>query len=128
MPPASRPDPAVGATRPGALRMGDVVGDRFAVERFVGAGGMGAVYRAWDRSAGAPVALKVLLGATDPNDKARLDREAQALSELDHPGIVRYVAHGISADERPYLAMEWIEGDDLAKRLHRGPLPVNDAL
>src|SRR5690349_18420161 len=87
---------------------------------------MADVYRARDRTTEDLVALK-LLRATGPEDLARLAREAQALSRLTHPGIVRYVAHGTAAGE-PFVAMEWIEGDTLSKKLRQGPLSVSRAL
>ncbi|MFT3768944.1 MAG: protein kinase [Minicystis sp.] len=105
----------------------EIGGGRFAIERFVRAGGMGAVYRAEDRETGAAVALKVLRGAAPPEDEARFEREALVLAGLTHPGIVRHVAHGVTAEGTPYLAMEWIEGEDLAERLRRGPLAVDEA-
>ncbi|APR87952.1 Adenylate cyclase [Minicystis rosea] len=107
---------------------GDLVDQRFVIERLAGAGGMGAVHRAHDLETGAPVALKVLLGTSLPEDELRFEREAMVLSQLDHPGIVRYVARGLTAMGRPYLAMEWIEGEDLAARLQRGPLSVAETI
>ena len=102
------------------------IADRFLLERPAGAGGMGTVYRALDRVSGAPVALKL---AADGNDalRARALAEADALTALDHPAIVRLVAHGLALDGRPYLAMEWLDGEDLAARLERGPLTVAEA-
>jgi hypothetical protein len=50
------------------------------------------------------------------------------LAELQHPGIARHVAHGATEDGRHYLAMEWLDGEDLAARLRRGPLGVEDSL
>jgi tetratricopeptide (TPR) repeat protein len=108
------------------VRAGDVVADRFVIEALAGSGGMADVYRARDRTTEDLVALK-LLRATGPEDLARLAREAQALSRLTHPGIVRYVAHGTAAGE-PFVAMEWIEGDTLSKALRKGPLSVAAAL
>ncbi|HEY2367607.1 MAG TPA: protein kinase, partial [Polyangiaceae bacterium] len=96
------------------------------IEALAGSGGMADVYRARDRTTENLVALK-LLRATGPEDVARLAREAQALSRLTHPGIVRYVAHG-TAEGEPFVAMEWIEGDTLSKRLRQGPLAVSHAL
>jgi tetratricopeptide (TPR) repeat protein len=95
---------------------------RFAIGERVGAGGSGEVYRALDVTTGEQVALKVL---RDPagDARGRLQREARALSELRHPRVVRYVAHGVAEDGRPYLAMEWIEGETLAQALARGRLP-----
>ena len=80
-----------------------------------------AVFRAKDLATGARVALKVLRGDGDP-DHARFAREIEWLRGLAHPGIVRYVAHGVTAAGEPFLAMEWLEGEDLAARLARGPL------
>src|SRR5258708_35687219 len=91
-----------------------VVADRFVVERLAGRGGMGLVYRAVDRVSGEPVAIKVI--ADDEGDAPRFAREAQLLAELDHPAIVRYVAHGATAEGKPYLVMEWLRGDELGPR------------
>src|SRR5262249_42583432 len=92
-------------------------------------GGMGSVYRARDLESGATVALKVL----DHDDNAlvkRFMREAEVLSELKHPGIVRHIAHGASSSPGRafWLAMEWLDGHDLRAHLDRGPMPVRDAL
>lgn len=106
------------------MRSGDIVARRFEIERFAGAGAMGLVYRAIDRRTGAPIALKVLAhGSAD-----RFLREARALSDVRHPHIVRYVEHGRTEAGEPYLAMEWLEGVDLAVRLTSGPLPVAEAV
>src|SRR4051812_35233766 len=101
---------------------------RFTVERHVGAGGMGSVYFARDDDAGGrPVALKVLPeGESSAIDVDRFDREATTLAKVDHPGIVGYVAHGVEAGQ-PWLAMEWIEGVTLAKRL-ADPISWDDAI
>jgi tetratricopeptide (TPR) repeat protein len=88
---------------------------------------MGAVYRSMDLETGATVALKVMEGL-DANASARFHREAAILSELRHPGIVRYVARGTTSSGVPYLAMEWLEGEDLAERIARGPLGVEESL
>jgi tetratricopeptide (TPR) repeat protein len=105
------------------MRPGDVVADRFQVEHRAGEGGMAAVYRAVDRQTGAPVALKITrFEASD-----RFSREARLLQELDHPGIVRYIAHGTTLDG-PFLAMEWLEGEDLKQRLARQPLTVDESV
>ena len=50
------------------------------------------------------------------------------LAELRHPGIVRYVAHGVTPAHQPYLVMEWLEGEDLSQRLERGRLAVDETL
>ncbi|MBP7865199.1 MAG: protein kinase [Acidobacteria bacterium] len=104
------------------LQPGDLVADRFRVERQVGRGGMGTVYRALDTESGdTPLALKVLHDL-EPSSVARFHREASLLSRLVHPAIVCYVAHGLTPGGNPFLAMEWLEGEDLAARLKRGPL------
>jgi tetratricopeptide (TPR) repeat protein len=102
------------------------VASRFEIERVVGSGGMGRVFRAFDRHAGVPVALKVLSG--DPQLIQRFHREARALASLNHPGIVRYVAHGDVPSGEQFLAMEWLEGEDLCARLARGPLAVIESV
>ncbi len=97
--------------------------DRFDVDRVAGAGGMGTVYRARDRETGETVALK-LLHADGAEETKRFVREATLLADLAHPGIVRHVAHGVSSDGVPWLAMAWLEGCDLATALARGPTPA----
>jgi hypothetical protein len=88
---------------------------------------MGSIYRAQDVATGTPVAIK-LLKSIDARPK-RFDREVRLLAELEHPSIVRYVAHGFTLDGSPYLAMEWLEGEDLSQLLARkGRLPVDEAL
>jgi serine/threonine protein kinase len=104
------------------LSLGNVFAHRFEIEKRVRSGGMGLIYRARDRLTGRPVALKLLLREANSDELDRFMREARTLSELRHPGIVAYVGHGISSDGQPYLAMEWLEGEDLASRLRRqGP-------
>jgi serine/threonine protein kinase len=96
---------------------------RFSKLRTIGAGAMGKVYKAWDERAGKHVALKVLEAKDSSN---RFEREARVLSQLVHPNIVRYVAHGVTPDGQPWLAMEWLEGEDLEARLRKGPLSFAD--
>jgi serine/threonine protein kinase len=108
---------------------GRVFAGRFEIDRPAGSGGMGTVYRARDLHTGAWVALKLLHeGSTGPDEAGRFAREARLLAELRHPGIVAHVAHGQSPGGRCFLAMEWLEGEDLAARLARGPLPIGDSL
>lgn len=107
------------------LSPGSLVAERFEVERLAGSGGMGAVYRAIDRRTQQPVAVKVLF---DGADHARFHREALLLAELQHPGIVGYVSHGHMDSGSPYLAMQWLAGQDLAERLRRGGLSLQETL
>jgi len=88
---------------------------------------MGTVYRALDHVTGDTVALKVLSHADGGGD-ARFAREAKLLSELSHPGIVRYVDHQTGGGAVRYIAMEWLEGEDLASRLSRGGLNVAETV
>ncbi len=98
---------------------GTIINGRFVVEREVGAGGMGTVYRATDRLDGAPVALKLLRG-DNASHVERFTQEAGILAQLHHPGVVRYVAHGAMPDGGRYLAMEWVEGETLTRHLAAG--------
>ncbi|WP_437626953.1 protein kinase domain-containing protein [Sorangium sp. So ce1151] len=106
---------------------GQRIGPHHVVERRAGAGSLGTVYLARHLATGEPAAIKVL---RDPSDEARsrFAREARALAALSHPHIVRYIDHGVMPDGEPYLVMEWLEGEDLAARLGRGPLEPAAAL
>jgi eukaryotic-like serine/threonine-protein kinase len=107
------------------MRPGTTVAGRFELEARAGAGGMGVVYRARDRRTGETVALKLLHSA---QHSQRFEREADTLSELSHPAVVRYVDHGTIDDERPYLAMEWIDGISLAEVLKERRINVTESL
>jgi eukaryotic-like serine/threonine-protein kinase len=109
------------------MRAGDTVGDRFDLDRIAGSGGMGEVFRAFDRASGEVVAVKVLMRDGSP-EAARFVREARVLAELSHPGIVRYVADGITASGERYIAMEWLEGEDLRGRLLRVGLSLEESV
>jgi eukaryotic-like serine/threonine-protein kinase len=111
----------------GALLAGTTIANRFHLGHLAGEGGMGAVYRAVDQTTGATVALKVMLDAASDAIE-RFVREASVLAALDHPSVVRHVAHGRIETGAPFLAMEWLEGEDLAQRLARGPLGPDDSL
>lgn len=107
---------------------GSLFANRFEIQRTAGSGGMGTVYRATDRYSGDTVALKLLHTDEGHGEMERFAREAQLLSELRHSGIVAHVAHGQTPDGQRFLAMDWLEGQDLGQRLSRGPLPVHDCL
>jgi tetratricopeptide (TPR) repeat protein len=109
------------------MQRGAIVGGRFTVDRLAGTGGMGSVYLARDRGTGELVALKVL-SSSGRQDLERFAREGRLLAELKHPGIVRYVAHGATVAGEPYLAMEWLEGEDLEARLARRGLTVAESV
>ncbi len=95
----------------------------------IGAGGMGEVYRARDTKLGRDVAIKALPSevAEAPERLARFRREAQLLASLNHPHIA--AIHGIEeVQERPFLILELVEGEDLSQRMKRGAIPVEEAL
>lgn len=107
------------------IQSGMVFAGRFAIDQLANTGGMGAIYRAYDQLSRQAVALKLLSkDSFGPSEEERFLREAQLLSELQHPGIVSYVAHGVSDEGVRFLAMEWLQGEDLAERLRRGPLSI----
>jgi hypothetical protein len=108
------------------LGKGEILSERFVIESLAGCGGMGTVYRALDRVSGTSVAIKVMARCREHD--ARFAQEARVLSELTHPAIVRYVAHGATSQREPFLAMEWLEGEDLARRLTRTGLSVAETL
>jgi len=89
---------------------------------------MGSVYRALDTTSSQPVALKLLHSARDSEAAQRFTREARMLFEVHHPSVVSYVAHGVTDEGRPFLAMEWLEGEDLARRLTHHPLSLSETL
>lgn len=115
--------------KPVRLARGTLIANRFEIEQFAAQGGMGVVYRARDRTTSQPVALKLILASNTENSTAeRFAREMRLLASLEHPGIARYVSSGTSAGGQVYLAMEWLEGQDLARMLERGPLSLADSL
>src|SRR5215467_5181379 len=110
------------------LASGTRLGPYEIVER-LGAGGMGEVYRARDTRLERTVAIKVLPQeiSADPVRKQRFEREAKTISSLNHPNIC--TLHDIGRqDGVDYLVMECVEGETLAKRLEKGPLPLEQVL
>ena len=95
----------------------------------LGAGGMGEVYKARDTRLDRTVAIKILPEtlAADPQFRDRFDREARAISALDHPNICALCDVG---EERgtSFLVMQYLEGETLAQRLEKGALPLEQAL
>ena len=111
-----------------ALASGTKLGP-YEIQSPLGAGGMGEVYRARDTRLGRDVAIKVLPShlSSDADLKARFEREARAISSLQHPHIctLHDVGHQDGID---YLVMEFLEGETLQRRLLRGALPVKQAV
>ena len=105
----------------------------FEVLERLGAGGMGEVYRARDTRLDRLVAVKVLSAdlAGDPRSRERFEREAHIISKLTHPHICTLHDVGsapVQGVDVPFLVMELLEGETLATRLARGPLPLAQAL
>ena len=95
----------------------------------LGAGGMGEVYRAKDTKLGRDVAIKLLLAevSTDPERLARFEREARVLASLNHSNVA--TLHGFEKEgDTCFLVMELVEGETLADRLARGPIPFEEAV
>ncbi|MGB7491168.1 MAG: protein kinase [Thermoanaerobaculia bacterium] len=101
----------------------------FKITAKLGEGGMGVVYRAEDTKLGREVAIKVLPEAVAGSQErlARFEREAKVLASLNHPNIA--AIHQVEeADGVHFLVMELAPGETLADRLHRGPIPFDDAV
>lgn len=105
--------------------MAELLNARFELHELVGQGGMGAVYRGFDRRDARPVAVKLLHEATSGGE-SRFQLEAEVLRALRHPGIVGYVHHGQAGDGRPFLVMDWLNGHTLADRIANGPLRASE--
>jgi len=101
----------------------------YEIESLAGAGGMGEVYKARDTRLNRTVAIKVLPphALEEPGARARFEREARTASSLEHPNICALydVGHEGAVE---YLVMPFLEGETLAARLGRGPLPIAEAL
>jgi Tol biopolymer transport system component len=99
----------------------------YEIQSPLGAGGMGEVYRALDTRLNRTVAIKVLAShlSNSPELKQRMEREARAISSLNHPHICQLYDVG-SHDGADFLVMEFLEGETLADRLRRGPIALAD--
>ena len=109
-----------------------MIGTRLAhyeIISHLGSGGMGDVYQATDSKLGRSVAIKILpeTFARDAERAARFEREARVLASLNHPHIA--AIYGLEeSGGRKFLVMELAEGETLAQRIARGPLPLEEAL
>ncbi len=101
----------------------------YEVQSPLGAGGMGEVYRARDTRLERTVAIKILPShlSSNPEAKQRFDREARTISGLSHPNVCHLYDVGVQ-DGTSYLVMEYLEGETLASRLSKGPLPLDQVL
>ncbi len=111
-----------------SLALGTRLGP-YEIEAAIGAGGMGEVYRAKDTRLDRVVAIKVLPAhlAAQPELRQRLEREARAVSSLNHPHICALYDIG-HQDGLDFLVMEYLEGETLAERLAKGPLPTEQVV
>ena len=110
------------------LNPGETLGP-FRIQGQLGAGGMGTVYKAIDTRLNRTVAIKVLTGFPSLGEelRRRFEREAQAIAALNHPHIC--VVHDVGEEGAiPYIVMEYLEGETLASRLLKGPLPFKQVL
>lgn len=115
----------------GSLRRGDAVG-RYVVLEWIGQGGMGVVYAAYDPELDRKVALKLVSPGTrasgrDAEARARMVREAQALAKLNHPNVVTVFDAG-SHDDAVFLAMEFVDGETLRRWMEQGQRRWQDVL
>jgi dienelactone hydrolase len=110
------------------LAPGDRLGP-YEILALIGEGGMGEVYRGRDTRLNRTVAIKVVtpILATSPGFRERFEREAHTISQLNHPNICTLYDIG-SQGELAYFVMEFVEGETLAQRIGRGPLPLADAV
>src|SRR5690349_18372736 len=99
----------------------------YEIQAPLGSGGMGEVYRALDPRLDRTVAVKVLAShlSSSPELRQRMEREARAISSLNHPHICQLYDIG-SQDGTDYLVMEFLEGESLAERMRKGPMPLNE--
>ena len=112
-----------------SLILGEIVGHYCLLEE-IGRGAMGIVYRAQDTRLKRPVALKFLSPrlSADKRARARLEREAQAASALDHPNICTVYEIGETDDGRLYLALACYDGETLERKIEQGTLEIDDAI
>ena len=128
---ATSPDVAAASSAPqGPIAPGQVLGGRFRIEALIGEGGMGEVYRATHVYLKRPVALKTLQKKllSDADAWARFQREAELVSQLESPNVVRVFDFGRFDDGQPFISMELVDGPGLDRVIAQGPLPPDKAV
>jgi serine/threonine-protein kinase len=113
----------------GVPELGEVLLDKYRVDGLLGAGGMGAVLAATHLGLKQPVAIKFLLAgrATKDVQRLRFEREARAAAAIRSEHVCRVSDIGRLDDGTPYMVMEYLQGEDLAARIKRGPLDLRQA-
>lgn len=111
------------------FREGDILDNTYILVKFLGAGGMGAVYEARRRQLNRPYAIKILMASPFSQEAwKRFQSEGRALARLNHPGIVGVHNMGVDKEQFPYYVMDLLSGFDLAKYLRQsGPMPLAEA-
>ncbi len=108
-----------------------IVAGRYRIERHLGSGAMGDVYRAWDEQLERSVALKFLrpaAAAADPSTVPRFRAEARAAARLEHPHVATVYDTGETDERQLFIAMAYYPGETLRDRIARAPLALGDAL
>ena len=108
------------------LSTGQVLQNRYRIQRLLGAGGFGAVYAAWDTHMDRPRALKENL-ETSAEAQRQFKREAQMLGDLSHPNLPKVIDHFTIPGQGQYLVMEYVDGTDLQTWLDASPAGLPDA-
>jgi eukaryotic-like serine/threonine-protein kinase len=128
----ARPAVAVAEGPPsGEVQLGDVIAEKYRLERALGAGGMGVVFAAKHLALNQTVALKFMQPSALGNMEAvaRFLREARVVAQLKSEHVGRVLDLGTLANGAPYIVMEYLEGEDLERLLsRRGSLPLADVL
>lgn len=110
------------------LDPGNIIKNRYRIQKIIASGGMGSIYQALDESLGVEVALKENLYLSDEHSR-QFKREATLLAGMRHPNLPRVTDHFEIENHGQYLVMDFIEGEDLRQRIDRGGvLPETDAL
>ena len=115
------PTIVVGGSSGSGISVGALVDQKYRVDSIIGQGGMGAVFKAWDVRLERPVAIKVVRPhlISDPDSRARFNRESKIVARLQHPSIVTVYDYGNLADGGAFLVMEFVPGEDLRHFLRR---------
>ena len=103
---------------------------KYQIRQELGKGAMGVVYLGFDPALEREVALKVMASAivSDGDLKGRFEKEAKSVAKLQHPNIVTVYDLGYDAEGAPYIAMEYLKGNDLEHRIRRDPLTFREKL